>query len=625
MISASTAGDKTAGGFWPLTLGAVGVVYGDIGTSPLYAFREAAAASAGADGVTPVEVVGVVSLLLWALILIVTLKYVVLMLRLDNRGEGGMLSLLALVRGRGGRAVLLLGAAGAALFYGDAVITPAISVLSAVEGLELVAPAFAPYVVPTTLLILLALFLVQRRGTDAIARWFGPVTAVWFVAMALVALPHIMAKPGVLVAFDPRQAAGFLANHGLTGFIVLGAVFLAVTGAEALYADMGHFGRGPIRTAWFGLVFPALGLNYLGQGALVLRDPSALGDPFFRSCPPWALLPMVLLATVATVIASQAVITGAFSLTRQAVQLGLLPRFDIRHTSETHPGQIYLPRVNRLLLVGVAALVLLFQTSGNLAAAYGIAVTGAMLVTTALAYVALRYARGWSLAPTLLVLCPFAVVEAAFLGANLLKVPEGGYIPLLLAALIVLLMDTWVRGTAFLTWRTRQDSVPFLDLVRRLEASPPPIVAGTAVFLTAEPDTAPPALLHNLKHNHVLHRQNAILTVATDDAPRVAPERRVTIVPVSGSFVRIEVRYGYAEGPNLPRALAACRRLGFGFDIMETSFFLSRRHLRASKRVGLPLWRDRLYIALAAGGTDASDFFQLPADRVVELGRQYVV
>ena len=625
MSSIAAAGDKPAkAAFWPLTLGAVGVVYGDIGTSPLYAFREAAAA-AGAGGVTLVEVVGVVSLLLWALILIVTLKYVVLMLRLDNRGEGGMLSLLALVRGRGGRTVLLLGAAGAALFYGDAVITPAISVLSAVEGLELVAPAFAPYVVPTTLLILFALFLVQRRGTDAIARWFGPVTAVWFLAMALIALPHIVAGPEILAAFDPRRAAGFLAGHGLTGFLVLGAVFLAVTGAEALYADMGHFGRGPIRAAWFGLVFPALGLNYLGQGALVLHDPSALGDPFFHLCPPWALLPVVLLATAATVIASQAVITGAFSLTRQAVQLGLLPRFDIRHTSETHPGQIYLPRVNRLLLIGVVTLVLLFKTSASLAAAYGIAVTGAMLVTTALAYLALRHARGWSLAATLLALCPFAAVEAAFLGANLLKVPEGGYIPLLLAGAIILLMDTWVRGTAFLMWRTRRDSVPLLDLVRRLETSPPPIVVGTAVFLTAEPDTAPPALLHNLKHNHVLHERNVILTVATDDAPRVAPERRITIVPVSGSFVRIEVRYGYAEAPNLPRALALCRRQGFDFDIMATSFFLSRRHLRPSKRVGLPLWRDRLYIALAAGGTDASDFFHLPADRVVELGRQYIV
>ncbi len=572
--------------------------------------------------------IGVVSLLLWALILIVALKYVVLMLRLDNRGEGGTLSLLALIRagaGATGVGVVALGAAGAALFYGDAVITPAISVLSAVEGLKLVTPALAAYVVPLTLVVLVALFLVQHRGTGAIARWFGPITAAWFAAMALVALPHVVADPSILAALDPRYALNFLAAHGLVGFLVLGAVFLAVTGAEALYADMGHFGRGPIRAAWFGLVFPALGLNYLGQGALVLADPSALDDPFFRLSPAWALLPMVLLATAATVIASQAVITGAFSLTRQAVRLGLLPRFDIHHTSSTHAGQIYLPQMNRLLLVGVVALVVLFQTSSDLAAAYGVAVTGTMLVTTALAYLALTAARGWSRTLAALVLAPFALIEAAFLAANLAKVLHGGYVPLVLAAVIVLLIDTWVRGTAYLARRARRDSVPLADLVRRLEANPPPQAPGTAVFLTAEPDTTPLALLQNLAHNHVLHRHNVILTVTTDLGPRVPSDRRIKLAPVGEGFVRVELRYGYAEVPSVARALAACRGLGFDFELGTTSFFLSRRHLRASGRVGMPLWRDRLYIGLATNAADASDFFGLPAARVVELGRQYVV
>jgi KUP system potassium uptake protein len=611
-----------------LSLGAVGVVYGDIGTSPLYALREALHHAAG-DGLDRAEVLGVVSLLLWALILIVTIKYVLLLVRLDNQGEGGTLSLLALFQGaldRRTAPVLGLAIAGTALFFADAAITPAISVLSAVEGLRLVTPVFDPYVVPLTVAILAALFAVQSRGTASVGRWFGPITALWFVAMAVAGLAHIGDDPGVLVAFDPRHALTFIAGHGLIGFVVLGSVFLAVTGAEALYADMGHFGRLPIQLAWMALVFPALSLNYLGQGALVLAHPEALENPFFLLVPGWALLPMVLLATVATVIASQAVITGAFSVARQAVQLGLLPRFEVRHTSATHGGQVYLPRVNRLLLIGVLLLVLLFQTSGALASAYGIAVTGAMIIDTILALLVLHHVRAWPLASAAILVAPFLTVEAAFLCANLLKLHHGGYMPVLLGAWLALVMVTWVRGTAILAETARKESVPLAALIPSLGRSSKLLRApGTAVFLTSAPETAPSALLHNLKHNHVLHEHNVVLTIRTDPAPYVPDARRIELERLGEEFTLVCASFGYMDEPSVPKVLMLCRQHGLRLELMTTSFFLSRRSIRASAAYGMPLWQDQLFIGLARAAATASDYYGVPTNRAVELGQQYVV
>ena len=615
------------GRFWVLTLGSVGVVYGDIGTSPLYALREALN-HAAADGLDRIEVLGVVSLLLWALLLIVTVKYVLFLLRADNRGEGGTLALFALarsVRGRSSVALLVLGIAGAALFYGDAAITPAISVLSAVEGLELIAPDFHAWVLPVTVVIVVALFAVQRHGTGAMAALFGPVTAIWFVTMAAMGALHIADDPGIVAAFDPRYAVSFLGTHGVGGLVVLGAVFLAVTGAEALYADMGHFGRGPIQVAWLCLVFPALALNYLGQGALVLHDPSTLRNPFFLMVPDWALPPLVALATAATVIASQAVITGAFSLSRQAIQLGLLPRLDIRHTSETETGQIYMPAINWVLLGGVLLLVLLFRTSGALASAYGIAVTGTMVVTSLLAFIVVRHAWHWTMALSLCVIAPFVVVEAAFLMANLLKVLDGGYLPVMLAGALMVAMWTWTRGTAILANRTRRDYVPMADFIASLEAPRITIVPGTAIFLTGEPDATPAALLHNLKHNHVLHERNIILTVETVERPRLADDDRTTVLALGKRFTRVTLRYGYMESPNIPRGLVLCRKHGLRFDVMATSFFLGRRTLRPDVHPGMPLWQDRLFIGLAHRAADPTSYYRLPANRVVELGAQVAV
>jgi KUP system potassium uptake protein len=611
-----------------LSLGAVGVVYGDIGTSPLYALREALHHAAG-DGLDRAEVLGVVSLLLWALILIVTVKYVLLLVRLDNQGEGGTLSLLALFQAALGRRttpVLGLAIAGTALFFADAAITPAISVLSAVEGLKLVMPVFDPYVVPLTIAILATLFAVQRRGTTSVGRWFGPITALWFVAMAVAGLVHIGDDPGVLAAFDPRYALSFIAGHGLVGFVVLGSVFLAVTGAEALYADMGHFGRLPIQLAWLGLVFPALSLNYLGQGALVLARPEALQNPFFLLVPDWSLLPMVLLATAATVIASQAVITGAFSVARQAVQLGLLPRFEVCHTSAAHGGQVYLPRVNRLLLIGVLLLVLLFQNSGALASAYGIAVTGAMIIDTILALLVLRHARAWPLASAAILVAPFLAVEAAFLCANLLKLHHGGYMPVLLAAWLALVMVTWVRGTAILAETARKESVPLAVLIPSLGRSDKLLRApGTAVFLTSDPGTAPSALLHNLKHNHVLHERNVVLTIRTDPAPYVPDVRRIELERLGEQFTLVRANFGYMDEPSVPKVLMLCRQHGLRLELMTTSFFLSRRSIRASAAYGMPLWQDQLFIGLARAAATASDYYGVPTNRAVELGQQYVV
>jgi KUP system potassium uptake protein len=619
-------------GSWWLALGALGVVYGDIGTSPLYALREAVVAATGPHGVvTEAAVLGVLSLILWALIIVVSLKYVLLLLNADNRGEGGTLALMALAQravggaGRAGALVFMLGVIGGALFYGDAVITPAISVLSAMEGLKLATPAFEPFVVPLTVVILLLLFMVQSRGTARMAAYFGPIVAVWFVVLAAAGIAHIAASPGILRALNPYYGLAFLAGHGFIGLVALGAVFLAVTGAEALYADLGHFGKRPIQLAWTWLVLPALALNYLGQGALVLADHKAIENPFFLMFPDWALLPMIGLAAMATIIASQAVITGAYSLSRQAIQLGLLPRQEVRHTSETLAGQIYMPRVNTLLLLAVLLLVATFRSSSALASAYGIAVTGTMVVTALMAFIVVWRGWSWSLPAAVALVVPFLAIDVAFFGANLIKVVEGGWVPLAFAALVMIVMYTWRRGSRLLSEKTRRMETPLADLVAMLERKPPIRVPGTAVFLTSDPLSAPTALLHSLKHYKVLHEQNVILTIKSADTPRVDPAERVTIERISDTFVGVRLTFGFMETPNVPKALAIARKLGWQFDIMSTSFFLSRRTLRPAARSGMPRWQDRLFIGLARTANDATDYFQIPTGRVVEVGTQVTV
>jgi KUP system potassium uptake protein len=615
--------------FWALTIGSVGVVYGDIGTSPLYALREAVSAAAGKDGaITREPVLGVLSLILWALIVVVTLKYVLILLRADNRGEGGTLALMALAQsalGKGAAAVVLCGIVSAALFYGDAMITPALSVLSAIEGLKVATPAFDPYVVPLTIVILVLLFAVQSTGTAKVAAFFGPVMVAWFAAIAIPGVVAIAGDPEVLLAFNPIYGVRFLAGHGVIGLITLGAVFLAVTGAEALYADLGHFGRRPIQTAWLALVLPSLALNYLGQGALVLADPKAIENPFFLLYPDWALLPMVGLAAVATVIASQAVISGAYSITQQAIQLGLLPRLEIRHTSEARYGQIYMPRVNFVLLVGVLLLVGLFRSSSALASAYGIAVTGTMVVTGMMAFVVIWRCWHWSAVAAAAVMVPFLLIDLTFLGANLLKVFEGGWVPLALGGAVMVLMYTWRRGSRLLFEKTRRQEIRLDELVRMLEKKPPARVPGTAVFLTSTPDSAPTALMHSLKHYKVLHEHNVILTIEVDAAPRVHPAERVRIETVGQTFTRVALRFGFMETPNVPRALAIARKLGWTFDIMSTSFFLSRRALKPAARSGMPRWQDHLFIWLTRIANDATDYFQIPTGRVVEVGTQVTI
>src|SRR6266536_2559875 len=616
-------------GFWTLTLGSIGVVYGDIGTSPLYAVRESVLAAVGPDNPASEPIVlGILSLIIWALLLIVTAKYILILLQANNNGEGGTLALMALAnRALGGRGsfVILLGIISGALFYGDAMITPSLSVLSAIEGLKVATPAFEPYIVPITVVILIALFAVQSRGTARVAAFFGPITLVWFIAIAAAGIWHIAQNPAVLLAFTPIHGVVFLASHGIIGLLTLGAVFLVVTGSEALYADLGHFGPGPIRTAWLFVALPALTINYLGQGALVLADQKAIENPFFLLYPDWALLPMVLLATAATVIASQAVITGAYSLTRQAIQLGLLPRLEIRHTSESHAGQIYMPRVNALLLSGVLALVMLFGSSSALASAYGIAVTGTMVVTAMMAFIVIW--KNWKWSPWLAaaLIAPFLFVDLVFLSANLLKVMEGGWVPLALGAMIMIVMYTWMRGTRLLYDKTRRQETPLADLVKMLERKPPICVPGTAVFLTSDPMSAPTALLHSLKHYKVLHEKNVILTIETADTPRVPKAERVRIEPVGQTFSRVWLRFGFMETPNVPKALAVARKLGWQFDIMSTSFFLSRRALRPAAHSGMPRWQDRLFIHLAHAANDATDYFQIPTGRVVEVGTQVAV
>jgi KUP system potassium uptake protein len=624
---------RSRSGLWGLALGSIGVVYGDIGTSPLYALREAmvAASGPGREELTRATVLGVVSLILWALIVVVTLKYVLILLRADNNGEGGTLTLMALASravGRVGKAagiVALLGIISAALFYGDAVITPALSVLSAVEGLDVAIPAFHDFVVPLTVIILIVLFAFQSRGTAKVAALFGPITAVWFVAIAIPGLAAIFEDPGVLWALNPVHGVVFLLHHGIIGFYTLGAVFLAVTGAEALYADLGHFGRLPIQLAWLGFVLPSLAINYLGQGALVYAHPEAIANPFFLLYPEWARLPMIVLATAATVIASQAVITGAYSLTSQAIQLGLLPRFEIKHTSEQKAGQIYMPRVTALLLVGVLLLVGLFRSSSALASAYGIAVSGTMVVTGMMAFVVIWRMWRWSPIAAAALMLPFVLIDLTFLSANMFKVIEGGWVPLALGGVVMLVMYTWRRGSRLLFEKTRRLETPLDDLVRMLERKPPQRVPGTAVFLTSDPKSAPTALLHSLKHYRVLHEQNIILSVETTHTPRAEPGKRVRIEPVGATFQRVMLRFGYMETPNIPRALGAARKLGLQFDIMSTSFFLSRRALRPATHSGMPRWQDRLFITLARSANDATDYFQIPTDRVVEVGTQVTI
>jgi len=616
VTSTETHEGPVSTGFWALTLGSIGVVFGDIGTSPLYAFREAVASAAHGQPVTRVIVLGVLSLILWSLFIVVTAKYVLLLLRADNNGEGGTLSLMALGQralGRRSWPLLALGVIGASMFIGDSMITPAISVLSAVEGLKLAAPALDHYVVPLTVLILVVLFSVQSSGTARVASAFGPVMVVWFAAIAVMGLVHISDDPSVLAAINPWYGIQFLLSHGVIGLVTLGLVFLAVTGGEALYADLGHFGRKPIQGAWLYFVLPSLLINYFGQGALVLSNPAAIENSFYRMVPDILLLPLVVLATAATVIASQAVITGAYSLIRQAVQLGLLPRFEVRYTSETHAGQIYM------------LLVLLFRTSSGLASAYGIAVSTTMVVDGIMGFVVIWKLWNWRAATAAAVILPFVVVDMTFFAANLLKLLEGAWVPLLFGLTVAIMIWTWRRGAAILTMKTRRIEVPLKDLIKSLEKRPPHIVKGTAVFLTSDPNFVPTALLHNLKHNKVLHEHNVILTIETAQTPRVDLAERVRMETISDKFALVRLRFGFMESPNVPKALVIARKLGWQFDIMSTSFFVSRRSLKPSSQSGMPLWQDHLFIAMSRSANDATDYFQIPTGRVVEVGTQVTI
>jgi KUP system potassium uptake protein len=611
-----------------LMLGALGVVYGDIGTSPIYAFREALHASSGGDVANRADILGVLSLIIWSLTITVTVKYIMFVLRADNRGEGGVLSLMALVRGSfttRSAIILGIGIVGASLFFGDAVITPAISVLSAVEGMNVVTPAFQPYVVPLTLIILAILFAVQRFGTGGVGLVFGPVTALWFLAIGLSGLNHIVSDPEILWAISPHYIVAFLINSPDVAFVTIGAVFLAVTGAEALYADLGHFGRKPIVLAWLAIVFPCLLLNYAGQGAFILANKGVVGHPFFEMNEGWALIPMVVLATAATVIASQAVISGAFSLTRQAVQLNMLPRLEILHTSEKQSGQIFMPRVNLLLALVVMLLVVGFGESSRLASAYGISVTGNMLVTTTLLFVVMTRIWKWNIWLAVGLTAMFALIDIGFFAANIVKVFEGGWSSLAVAFAIIMAMWTWVRGSRYLFDKTRRNEIPLDFLAANLLKKKPQIVSGTAVFLTSDPLSAPTALMHSLKHYKVLHEKNVILSVVTAPQPVVPDSERVKLETVNELFMRVTLTFGYMEQPNIPRALAICRKQGWKFDIMTTSFFLSRRSLKASPNSGMPIWQDRLFIGLAKTAADATEYFQIPTGRVVEIGTQVAI
>jgi KUP system potassium uptake protein len=626
--SAEATEGQITSGFWALTLGSIGVVFGDIGTSPLYAFRAAVSDAAHGQPPTRLMVLGVLSLILWALLIVVTSKYVLLLLRADNNGEGGTLSLMALGQralGRPSLFLLSLGVVGVSMFLGDSMITPAISVLSAVEGLNLATPGLEHYVVPLTVFILLVLFSMQSRGTARVASAFGPVMVVWFATLGILGLVHIADDPSVLGAINPAYAVEFLLTHGTIGLVTLGAVFLAVTGGEALYADLGHFGRKPIQSGWLYFVLPSLLLNYFGQGALVLSHPAAIENSFYRMVPKDLLLPMVVLATAATVIASQAVITGAYSLVRQAVQLGLLPRFEVRFTSETHAGQIFLPRVNTLLLIGVMFLVLMFRTSANLASAYGIAVSTTMVADGIMGFVVIWKLWNWRVATAAVLIVPLIAVDVIFFAANLLKLLEGAWVPLLFGVAMAVTIWTWRRGSAILVDKNRRTEVPLDSLIKSLEKRPPHVVKGTAVFLTSDPNFAPTALLHNLKHNKVLHEHNVVLTIETAQTPRVDLADRVRMETVSDKFAKVRLRFGFMETPNVPKALAVARKLGWQFDIMSTSFFVSRRALKPAAQSDMPRWQERLFIGLSRSANDAINYFQIPTGRVVEVGTQVTI
>ncbi len=609
-----------------LIVGAIGVVYGDIGTSPLYTLRECFTGPHGLPLRTE-NVLGVLSVIFWAIMIIVTFKYVTLIMRADNRGEGGIMALTALAsRGindpRARWVMVGLGIFGAAMFYGDGMITPAISVLSAVEGLEVVAPALNHFVLPVTMLILVGLFSIQRHGTASVGGLFGPVMCVWFVTIATLGALQIVAMPSVLAALNPALAYDFLTGNPLAAFLALGAVVLAVTGTEALYADMGHFGAKPIRRAWLFFVLPALVLNYFGQGALIIRDASAIKNPFYLLAPDWALLPMVVLATCATIIASQAVISGAFSLTRQAIQMGYCPRLTILHTSDREIGQIYVPFINWTLLSAVLLLVAGFRSSSNLAAAYGIAVTLAMAIDSLLIFVVLTRLWRWNPIVALLVVVPLVAIDVSFLASNALKIPEGGWFPIVTGAAIFLLLTTWKRGRAILYERLAEETMPLDVFIASIAASPPVRVPGTAVFLTSMSGRVPHALLHNLKHNKVLHERVVLLTLTTRDIPRVPLSERLRIERLDCNFEQFEAFFGFKEDPDVPALLEECGRRGYAFDMMDTSFFVSRETLIATEAPGMALWRDRLFVSMSKNATKATEFFNVPTNRVVELGTQ---
>jgi len=617
--------------FAPLALAALGVVYGDIGTSPLYAVKEIFAGAHHPLPITPDNVIGILSLLFWALMIVVTLKYVSFIMRADNKGEGGIIALMALAlrnsedSPRRRQVVITLGLFGAALFYGDGVITPAISVLSAVEGLEIIAPSFESYVIPVTLVVLVALFLIQRRGTASIGYLFGPVMLIWFATLAIMGVINIIDHPYVLKAISPFYGFRFLAENPLMGYLSLAAVVLVLTGAEALYADMGHFGRKPIQLAWLAFVLPALLLNYFGQGALLLANPEAIDNPFYRMAPDWALYPLLVLATLATVIASQAVISGAFSMTIQAMQLGYAPRLEVQHTSEKQIGQIYLPAVNWLLLVSVIALVIGFGSSTRLASAYGIAVTGTMLITNVLAYVVARWLWGWSPWRAFLGALPFFIIDMAFFTANLTKVKDGGWFPLVFGILMFVLLVTWKRGRSLLHKRLAQEAIDLEPFIASLGYGGATRVSGTAVFLNSNPDGVPHALLHSLKHYKVLHEKVVLVSVNVLDIPYVPNSQRVTVEALPNSFWRVKIFYGFKDEIDLPHALDWCAEQGLALEMMDTSFFLGRETLIARLGSAMPFWQEKLFIALFRNAGSAASYFKLPANRVVELGTQVVL
>jgi KUP system potassium uptake protein len=609
-----------------LSLAAIGVVYGDIGTSPLYTLQTAFSGK-HAIATTPENVLGVLSLIFWSMMFVVSFKYVLFILRADNKGEGGILSLMTLAQ-RGLRAhskmkwtVLALGVFGAGLFYGDSVITPAVSVLSAIEGLEVLKPTLAEWVLPLTTVVLIILFAAQRFGSARMGSVFGPVMLVWFISLAAFGATEIVAAPEILRALNPEHAVLFFTDNGFMAFVALGAVVLALTGAEALYADMGHFGKRPIRCAWFGFVMPALLVNYFGQGALLLHHPEAAENPFYLLLPHWALMPMIVLATVATVIASQAVISGAFSMTREAIQLGLFPRSPVIHTSDERAGQIYMPLVNWGLLIAVLAAVLGFQTSSHLAAAYGIAVTGTMAITSGLALIVARRLWHWPRMTVAITGILLLTVDLSFFGANALKIMHGGWFPLVVGGMVFIVMTTWRRGRELLIARL-ESGLNLRMFIDSLAEHPPVRVQGTAVFLSAAREGVPNAMLHNLKHNKVLHEINVILTVLTDDTPQVEPGKRLKLEPLGHGFYRMWLRYGFAEQPHIPAALTDCRWQGLGMDPMDTTYFLSQERVVASRQPGMATWRDKLFAFMSRNASPVTDFFRIPRNRIVELGAQ---